>query len=71
MPALPAEVETEADLLRAAADCLDFFDLLIVKTADLLDIISNEELMEAGVLPGHGTMQKALRRVADTWVGEP
>lgn len=65
MPALPAEVETGADLLHAAADCLDSLDLLIMKAADVLGIISDEELVEAGVLPGQRTMQTALRELAD------
>lgn len=65
MPALPADVETGADLLRAAATCLDYFDRLIVKAADVLDLASDDELVEAGVLPGYGTMQEALRKLAD------
>lgn len=65
MPSLPFDVEDEAGLLEAAAESLDYFDRLIVKAAETLGIISDEELVEAGVLPGFGSMQVALRELAE------
>lgn len=65
MPAIPEDAVTPADVLYAAAESLDYFDRLIVKAADVMGIISDEELVEAGVLPGDGQLQGEIRMMAE------